>query len=142
MNLTDANLAGISGPIVLYDGICGLCESTVNFIIDHDPKGLFHFAPLQSEIGRRLLSEYGLQADVMDTMVLLDDGKAYFRSSAALRIGMLIGHWPALLAETLMVIPQPLRDAAYRRIARHRYRWFGKRDACRVPMPGIAARFL
>jgi predicted DCC family thiol-disulfide oxidoreductase YuxK len=121
MNLSDTNLAGASGPIVLYDGVCALCDWAVGFILDHDPSGRFRFAPLQSEIGRRLSEQHQLQADAMDTMVLIDDGKAHIRSDAALRIGLLLGHWPAMAGETLAVIPKPLRDGLYRWIARNRY---------------------
>jgi predicted DCC family thiol-disulfide oxidoreductase YuxK len=130
-----------SGPILLYDGVCGLCEAWVPFIIDHDPEGRFRFAPLQSDIGRQLLEQHHLEPG-MNTLVLIDQGQAYVRSAAAIRIGMLLGHGFSLLAEALAVIPESLRDGVYNWIARNRYRLFGKHDACRLPAAHLATRFL
>jgi predicted DCC family thiol-disulfide oxidoreductase YuxK len=142
MNSLDAKSLATDGPIVLFDGVCGLCEASVQFIIDHDPKARFRFAPLQSEVGRRLLTQHHLDASALDTLVMIEEGRAYVRSTAALRIGMQLGNGYALLAEVLVVIPEPLRDAVYSWIARNRYRWFGNRDSCRVPTFDVAARFL
>jgi predicted DCC family thiol-disulfide oxidoreductase YuxK len=139
MNRRDAKS---SGPLILFDGFCGLCDASVQFIIDHDPNGRFHFAPLQSETGRRLLAQYHLDPETLNAVVLIDDTGAHIRSAAVIRICMLLGKEFSLVGEFLAMIPQPLRDAMYDWIARNRYRWFGKRDACRVPTPHLAARFL
>lgn len=128
-----------AGPIVLFDGVCNLCDAAVTFIIDRDADAVFRFTSLQSETGQRLTQQYGLENE--DTVVLVEDGRCYVRSTAALRIARrLDGAWPLLTV--LLVVPMPLRDAAYRFIARHRYRWFGTRDACRLPTPELRRRFL
>jgi predicted DCC family thiol-disulfide oxidoreductase YuxK len=126
--------------IVLFDGVCNVCDAAVNFIIDHDRDGRFTFASLQSDVGRRLCREHGIPED-FDTIAFIEDGKAYTRSAAVLRIAKgLDGAWPALFS--LVVLPRPLRDRAYRYFAAHRYAWFGKQDACKVPTPDIRRRFL
>lgn len=125
--------------IVFFDGVCNLCNGTVNFIIDRDPEGYFQFAPLQSDVAQQHL--HGSPEQDPDSIVLLENGKTYRRSSAALRIARrLSGPW-SLLALSL-VIPRPIRDAVYRWIAQNRYDWFGRRDECRVPTPELKSRFL
>jgi predicted DCC family thiol-disulfide oxidoreductase YuxK len=125
---------------VLFDGVCNVCNSAVNFIIDRDPEGRFAFASLQSQTGRALAEQYGIGAE-LDTMALIEGERAYTESMAALRVARgLRGLWPALYA--FIVIPGVLRNWAYRVLASHRYAWFGKREACRVPTPDIRRRFL
>jgi len=127
--------------IVLFDGVCNLCNGFVNFVIDRDPAGYFKFGALQSEAARPYLERFGLRPDYMDSIVLIENGRLYRDSTAALRIlRRLQGLWPLLYG--LIVVPRPLRDAVYRWIARHRYRWFGRREQCRVPTPDLLARFL
>jgi len=126
--------------LVLFDGVCNLCNSAVNFIIDRDPEGYFRFAPLQSEVAQSYLTEAGQHQD-LSTIVLVEEGDTYVRSTAALRIARkLTGPWP-LLAVALAV-PRPLRDFVYDWIADRRYDWFGKRAQCRVPTPALNRRFL
>ena len=126
--------------IVLFDGVCNLCHGSVRFILKRDPREHFRFASLQSDPGRDLLREYDLPED-LSTIVLIENGRAFHRSSAALRIARrLRGAWPLLAV--FLVIPPPLRDLVYRFIANNRYRWFGKKDVCSLPEPGQAARFL
>lgn len=127
--------------VLLFDGVCNLCNASVNFIIDHDPQAYFRFAALQSEAGRALLEGYSLAGNYLDSLVLVEDGQVYTRSTAALRVARRLGGaWPLLAG--LLVVPRPLRDVVYDWIARHRYRWFGRRDACRLPTPELRARFL
>lgn len=127
--------------IVLFDGVCNLCNGFVNFIIDRDPAGYFKFGALQSEAARPYLQRWKLRPDYMDSVVLIESGRCYRDSTAALRIlRRLKGFWPLLYG--LIVIPRPLRDAVYRWIARHRYQWFGRRAQCRLPTPDLMARFL
>ena len=127
-------------PVILFDGVCNLCNSSVNFVIERDPHGTIYFAPLQSEYARKLLEKHQIGME-LNTIVLLEDGKVYDRSTAALRIARLLnGPWPLLYAS--IVMPRFLRDGVYRWIARNRYRWFGKTQACRVPTPELQARFL
>ena len=126
---------------MLFDGVCDLCAGSVRFIIARDPGSYFRFASLQSDTGRRLLESHGYEPGALSSVVLLEGGRSYERSAAALRIARrLSGGWPALGA--LKVVPRPLRDLVYDWIAANRYRWFGKRDACMVPTPELRARFL
>ncbi len=129
--------------VVLFDGMCNFCSSSVNFIIDRDPRGRFQFAALQSEAGRALLASHGRTVDerALDTLIVVDGGRLFDRSTAALRIArQLRGAWR--LFAVFFLVPRPLRDVVYSFIARRRYRWFGTRDACRVPTPELRARFL
>lgn len=129
------------GPLVLYDGTCGLCDRSVQLILRHDRAERFRFAALQSELGQRLLREHGLKADALDTVVLVHAGRAYTKSRAALRVaGMMDRPWPLLRA--LLVVPRPVADFVYDRVANNRYRWFGRVDACMLPPPEVRARFL
>lgn len=127
--------------VVLFDGVCNLCNAAVNFIIDRDPEGYFQFAPLQSDVAQTYLNEFADTTSDLDTIVLYEDGETYSRSTAALHIARrLTGPWPLLFAA--IVIPRPLRDAVYNWIANHRYDWFGRRDECRMPTPELTDRFL
>ena len=127
--------------MVLFDGVCNLCNGTVAFVAARDPRGRFRFAALQSAIGRDFLAAAGLPVDELETLVLIEDGRVFVRSTAALRIARrLSGLWP--LAYAAIVIPRRARDAAYRSIARHRYRLFGRRETCMVPSPDLRHRFL
>jgi predicted DCC family thiol-disulfide oxidoreductase YuxK len=128
-------------PILLFDGVCNLCNSTVDFIVRRDKRGLFRFASLQSEAAARLMKERGLDSGSLDTVVLLEGEKVYLRSSASLRIAGLLGGTLAL-AGIFWLVPRPLRDAVYRWIAANRYRWFGRRANCRVPSAQERERFL
>lgn len=127
--------------VVFFDGVCNLCNAAVNFILDRDPDGYFRFAPLQSDVADDVLPPGLRSDDSLGTIVLLEDGTAYVRSTAALRIAhRLTAPWPLLYAAILL--PRRLRDAVYAWIANHRYRWFGRRDKCRIPTPEEKARFL
>ena len=127
--------------VVLFDGVCNLCNGAVNFIIDRDPDGYFRFAPLQSDTARAPLPEEIGPDEALDTIVLIEDGRTFVRSTAALRIARrLTGPWPLLYA--FLAVPRPLRDAVYDWIASNRYDWFGRRDQCRVPTPELQSRFL
>jgi predicted DCC family thiol-disulfide oxidoreductase YuxK len=128
-------------PVVLFDGVCNLCNGSVRFIIERDPHKHFQFAPLQSEAATRLIRASPDSLALPDSIVLIDDGRLYVRSAAALRIARRLRFpWPALWL--FMVVPRPIRDRVYDLIARHRYRWFGKSDTCMVPTQEIRDRFL
>ena len=128
-------------PVVLFDGVCNLCNGSVQFIIAHDPHAQFRFAPLQSESARRLLGESEARGPFPDSVILIERGYVSTRSAAALRIARRLKFpWPLLYA--LVVVPSPLRDMGYDFIARNRYKWFGKREACMLPTPELRARFL
>jgi predicted DCC family thiol-disulfide oxidoreductase YuxK len=129
-------------PVLLFDGVCNLCNGAVTFVIRRDPPpAKFRFAPLQSEFGQRVLREHGLSEKPLDTFVMLEDGAVHVRSTAALKTLKRLG-LPWSLAYAAIVVPAPLRDAFYRFVARNRYRWFGKRDACMLPTPELRSRFL
>lgn len=129
------------GNIIFYDGECGLCDRAVQFILPRDKQGFFRFAAIQSSAGTRLLSEHGMDPTVLDTFVLLEQGKIYVRSEAALRVARrLNGGWP--LAYGLVLVPKGLRDQVYRFIAQRRRRWFGGPESCRLPDAASRGRFL
>ncbi|KWX85906.1 thiol-disulfide oxidoreductase DCC [Paenibacillus riograndensis] len=127
--------------VVLIDGVCHLCQGLVRFIIPRDPQGRILFAPLQSEISRKLTNDSGLVPGQLSTVVLLENGVCYTESAAVLRIARKLRFpWPA--AYLFIIIPRPLRDALYRLVARNRYRWFGRDEQCMIPTPEIRKRFL
>ncbi|MBC7921919.1 MAG: thiol-disulfide oxidoreductase DCC family protein [Ferruginibacter sp.] len=127
--------------VVLFDGVCNFCNATINFVIDHDRANRFVFAPLQSEAGRQLLQTNGLDAAKLDSVVLLKNGVVHQKSDAALQIVReLDGPWSLLYV--FRILPRFLRNFAYDILARNRYRWFGRRDSCRMPTPELRQRFL
>lgn len=131
----------MSHPVVLFDGVCNLCNGAVNFLIDRDPAATLRFAALQSPAGRTLLAERGMNPEAPDSVVLVDSEGVWTESDAALRIARCLG-WPWRAGAALRAIPRIARDPAYRFIARNRYRWFGRQEACRIPTPELRDRFL
>jgi predicted DCC family thiol-disulfide oxidoreductase YuxK len=125
----------------LFDGVCNLCNRFVQFVIEHDPDGRFQFAALQSAAARRVLTGYHPLSPVPDSVVLVEDGRVFTGSTAALRIARGL-RFPWTLAAALLAIPRPLRDWIYAFVARRRYRWFGQREHCMVPTPALRSRFL
>jgi len=128
---------------ILFDGICNLCNGFVQFIIKHDPAGRYQFASLQSEVGQALLAQYGVKAATTnpESVLLVTKGRVYSHSTAVLHILRgLGGAWSLLYAG--MLFPRFIRDGAYRFVARNRYRWFGREEACMLPTPELAQRFL
>lgn len=135
-------MSGPAGPaIIVFDGLCNLCTASVQFILRHERMPHFKFTPMQSKAGGALLAANGLAPDDVDTFVLIEDGRPYLRSDAAIRVARHLSA-PWSLATALAIIPRPIRDWAYRIIARNRYQWFGRREACMVPSPEVRARFL
>jgi predicted DCC family thiol-disulfide oxidoreductase YuxK len=130
-----------AAPIVLFDGVCNLCNGAVTWIIERDRAARFVFGALQSASARVLLDERGVLGDLPDSIVLLDADGVHTRSDAALRIAAGLG-WPWSLLRVGRVLPRGLRDAIYDLIARNRYRWFGRREACMMPTAELANRFL
>lgn len=128
-------------PIVLVDGVCHFCQGLTKWIIKRDPEGKYHFASLQSDVAKGLLEKGGLSTDSMDTFVLIEDGKYYTRSTAALRLAKGL-KFPYPLFYGLIIIPKFIRNAVYNWVARNRYRWFGKDEACMLPTPETKERFL
>jgi predicted DCC family thiol-disulfide oxidoreductase YuxK len=135
------NTMATANPIVLFDGVCNLCNGSVQFILRHDPSGRFRFASLQSSVGQDLLARFGMAPGRLDSVVLVEGDRWFRESDAALRIARgMSGGWKALAV--FRVIPRPIRDAAYRFIARNRYRWFGKQETCWLSTPELRGRFL
>jgi len=136
---------GLPSRLVLYDGVCGLCDRSVQFLLRHDRGGRFAFAPLQGDTARGILARHGL-GDELGSFIFVRDAatpgeRLHRRSAGALAVaGELGGAWRLLSA--LRVVPRPLRDAVYDWVARHRYRWFGKLEACKVPASEVRSRFL
>ncbi|HET8643902.1 MAG TPA: DCC1-like thiol-disulfide oxidoreductase family protein [Vicinamibacteria bacterium] len=129
------------GPVAFVDGTCNLCNASVRFMLDHERRPRLRFAPLQGATFRAL-SERHPELHGVDSFVLAHpDGRVHVRSSAVLRALSLLGG-PWRLCAALLAIPRPLRDAVYDVVARHRYRWFGRRQECRLPTPAVAARLL
>lgn len=127
--------------VILFDGVCALCESSVRFIVKHDKAGLFKFAQAQSEIGQQIQSDLAIDALESGTMILIKEGKAFCKSDAALEIARhLNGPWKALVC--LKIIPPCLRNAVYDFLAKRRYRWFGEKSGCMIPDDTLKERFL
>lgn len=127
--------------IILFDGVCNLCNSAINFIIKRDKNDVFKFAALQSEIGRELTSQYKIDTSKVDSIILIDGKKDYDKSSAALHIAKnMSGAYPLLFG--CMIFPKFIRNGVYDYIARNRYKWFGKQESCMIPTPELKAKFL
>jgi len=128
-------------PTLLFDGVCNLCNGVVQFVLKRERAPVMRFAALQSDAGRRLCDRFGLPTDTLDTVVLVDDDGAHTKSEAALRLTRYL-RAPWSWARCLRVVPRPIRDWVYDRVANNRYRWFGQQAACMVPTPTIASRFV
>ncbi|SDD96014.1 thiol-disulfide oxidoreductase DCC family protein [Niabella drilacis] len=129
-----------AAPVILFDGVCNLCNGSVRFIIKRDKKNLFRFASLQSTTGKQLLQQYALP-QTPHSIVLIENGKAYLRSTAALRIvRKLKAPWPLLYL--FIIIPGFIRNGVYNWVARNRYRWFGRADHCTLPGPQFREKFI
>lgn len=128
-------------PVVLFDGVCNLCNSAVQFIIKHDKKKIFRFTSLQSEAGQKILAQYNFPLKELNSFILIENNKAYDRSTGALRVAKkLHGLWPLLYG--FIIIPKIFRDSIYNWVGKNRYKWFGKKDECMIPTPELKARFL
>ncbi len=128
--------------IILFDGVCNLCNNAIQFIIKRDHKDIFRYAALQSELGQQLTKERGIDTQLVDSMILLEPGVAYFvKSDAALEISKEFGGLWGLL-QVFSWLPASLRNPIYDLVARNRYKWFGKKDQCMVPTPELQAKFL
>ena len=127
--------------VVLFDGTCAFCEGAVKFIAGRDRAGYFRFGASQSPQAAALLAQHGLSRDMARSIVLIEDGQVHLRSSASLRIAKRLP-WPWSMAGALLVIPVPIRDAAYRVVAAIRHRLAGKSNACNVPPPEIRGRMI
>ncbi len=127
--------------IVLFDGVCNLCNGAILFLIKRDKNDRFRFAPLESEVGKKLLLKHQIDPSKIDSIVLVSDNTAFTKATSALNISRhLSGLWPLLYS--LIIIPNFITDAVYDFIARNRYRWFGKKESCMIPTPELQSKFL
>lgn len=127
--------------IILFDGFCNFCNYWVNFAIKRDRNEKLKFTPLQGETAKQLLPQYNINPTSLSSVIFIDKGKAFTQSSAAIRICLYLnGGWKLFYG--LMIIPKFIRDPIYNIIARNRYKWFGKKESCRVPTPELKERFL
>ncbi len=127
--------------LILFDGVCNLCDSSVQFILLRDKKDRFRFASLQSDYGQNILKQHHLPTEKFNSLALIENGKLYQRSTGALRIARrLKGAWPMLYA--FIIVPPFIRNFVYDLIARNRYRWFGKKETCMMPRPEWKQKFL
>ena len=129
------------GSILLFDGHCSLCNAAVDFVLKRNTKKKLLLASIQGTAGQRVLKMYQLPPSYLDTLVLVEQGKVYLGSTAALRVARLLrGGWPLFYA--LIIIPKGLRDRIYQWIGKNRYKWFGRRASCRMPTASERAHFL
>lgn len=135
------SIPALPDHLLLFDGVCHLCHGAVQFILRHDREGQICFASIQSATGQRVYAQHGLDPEEPHTMLYVSPRGVFRESSAALEIARTLG-LPWSLGLVFKAVPRRLRDALYRLIARNRYRWFGKKDACPLPQPEWRARFL
>jgi predicted DCC family thiol-disulfide oxidoreductase YuxK len=140
-DLAAAGLSHFDHPFIVFDGICHLCTGFVRFVIRHDRAGLFRFLPAQSPRGETLYARFGLKSGDWDSNLLVLEGRVYTELDAFIEVTRRFGGLWRLMP-LLYAIPRALRDWLYNRVARNRYRWFGKREVCYLPTPDLAARFL
>lgn len=128
--------------IILFDGVCNLCESSVQFVIQHDKKDVFRFVALQSELGQKIINHIGIQNQNIDSVILYEPGIAYYyKSSAALQIAKNLGGF-FHFGTFFKIIPTGLRNVLYDYIAKNRYQWYGKKESCMIPTAKLKAKFL
>jgi predicted DCC family thiol-disulfide oxidoreductase YuxK len=130
-----------NNPIILFDGVCNLCSGIVMFTIKRDRQGIFKFTPLQSDVGQSLLKQFNLPMDSYQSFILVEGDRYYQKSTAALRVVRRMNGLCSILY-VFIVLPRPIRDFVYDLIVKNRYKWFGKKEKCLIPAPGIKSRFL
>jgi len=128
--------------IILFDGVCNLCNGAVQFVIERDKNDVFRFAALQSEVGQKLVIERGIDTEIIDSIILIEPNVAYYtKSTAALKIAEdLNGLWSTL--SIFLGVPEGIRNIVYDFIAKNRYKWYGKKQECMIPTPELKAKFL
>ncbi|MFG6496151.1 thiol-disulfide oxidoreductase DCC family protein [Fictibacillus sp. UD] len=134
------NLKG-KEAVLLFDGICNLCNSSVQFILKHEKSSVLKFSAIQSEAGQKLLSRYNIDPVHTNSVILIKDGKVYTESDAVFATSQFL-KFPFNLGKVLVIVPKPLRNFLYKKVAKNRYRWFGKKDSCMIPTPDLKNRFL
>ncbi len=131
-----------SKQLILFDGVCNLCNSSINYVIKHDKHDVFMFAPLQSVVGNEIIAKYNLDTSKTDSILLYSEEKGLkIKSSAALAISSKLG-FPRNLLGFFYIVPNFIRNWVYDYVAKNRYKWYGKKDACMIPTPKLQAKFL
>lgn len=128
------------GPVLLFDGVCNYCNRLVNFAIRNDKKGKIKFAPLQSDVAQALRKQHGVDPSA-ETVVLIENGKAFTYATAAIRVSRYLD-WPAKMLYAFIIFPPFITQPIYKWIARNRYKWFGKKETCMIPTAEVKSRFL
>lgn len=132
----------VNKKIILFDGVCNLCDSTVQFIIKRDKKDIFRFVALQSELGEQIIKHIGVDRSKTDSIILYEPGVAYYyKAEAAIKIAANLGGLFPLM-NIFSVLPKSLSNSVYDYIAKNRYKWYGKKDECMIPTPEMKAKFL
>ena len=128
--------------LILFDGVCNLCNTSVQYIIKHDKNNIFLFTALQSDLGQQIIAEYKIDAKKTDSILLYAQEKGIdYKSTAALKIATKLG-FPTNLLSIFFIIPAFIRNWVYDYIAKNRYKWYGKKDACMIPTPELKSKFL
>jgi predicted DCC family thiol-disulfide oxidoreductase YuxK len=127
-------------PVILFDGVCNLCSSSVQFILKRDKEKKFLFASLQSDYGQKILQQFKLPVDNFNSFILYQDGKIFIKSTGVLKMFSQLKGWKWM--KVFWIVPKFIRDAVYSLIANNRYKWFGKKNECWLPTPDLKARFL
>lgn len=128
--------------IILFDGVCNLCDTTVQFIIKRDRKDIFRFVPQQSDLGQQIVAHLGIDPVKTDSILLYEPGKAYYiKAEAAIQIGKALGGMYALMS-VFLIFPDFIKNNVYNYIAKNRYKWYGKKSDCMVPTPEMKSKFL
>ena len=128
--------------LILFDGVCNLCNSSVMYVLKRDKKKLFMFAPLQSDIGKQIIKEFNIDTTKVDSIILYNPEKGiHYKSTAALKVASQLG-FPTNMLSVFLIIPNFIRNWVYDFIAKNRYQWYGKKEACMIPTPELKSRFL
>lgn len=127
--------------VIVFDGVCNLCNTSVQQVIKHDKQHYFSFASLQGVYGQNLLKKEGLDSGDFDSFLLVENGKIFFKSTAALRVAKRLS-FPYKLLYPFILVPRFIRDYIYGLVAKNRYQWFGKRESCMIPSPELQDRFI
>lgn len=129
-----------TNPVILFDGVCNLCNSTVLFVIKHDPKNLFRFASIQGDYGQQILKRFHLPPNSLGSFILFEENQIYTKSTGALKVAKKLSRaWP--IVYSFIIVPPFIRNAVYDLIAKNRYKWFGKKESCAIPSPELKALF-
>lgn len=133
----------VNKQLILFDGVCNLCSNSVVYVIKRDKKDKFLFAPLQSDVGKRIINEFNIDTEKIDSILLFNPkkDKITYKSTAALKVAKQL-NFPVNLLGLFLIIPKLIRNWVYDYIAEHRYKWFGKKEACMIPTPELKAKFL